>query len=284
MSGAFSSIIQLRPVADDVFAGPPSPDRGARIYGGQLLAQSLAAAQQTLSDGRRVHATHSVFLKAGDPALPVEFSLDRLRDGRSFSQRQVTASQNGVEVLRSLISFHVPVAGLEWEKPVESATAAPTDDRLYTDYCDVIEAALHPAERPWSGRDRPFDVRFVNPPTLTGGRPVTEPQLMWMRVDGRLADDQSVHDAALAYLADLGMNPVILLPHGYSWNDDRVTEASLDHSMWFHRPARADEWLLYEQRVETTSGGRGFAIGRLYDLEGRLVATCAQEGLMRWKE
>lgn len=284
MSGAFTSIIQLRPVGDDVFAGPPSPDRGARIYGGQLLAQSLAAAQQTLSDGRRVHVTHSVFLKAGDPALPVEFSVDRLRDGRSFSQRQVTASQNGVEVLRSLTSFHVPVAGLEWEKPVESAPDAPTGDRPYTDYCDVIEAALHPAERPWSGRDRPFDVRFVNPPTLTDGRPVVEPQLLWMRVDGPLADDQPVHDAALAYLADLGMNPVILLPHGYSWNDDRVTEASLDHSIWFHRPVRSDEWLLYEQRAETTSGGRGFAIGRLYDLEGRLVASCAQEGLMRWKE
>lgn len=105
---------------------------------------------------------------------------------------------------------------------------------------------------------------------------------MWMRVGGPLGDDQALHNAAIAYLADLGMNPLILLPHGYSWRDDRITEASLDHTMWFHRRARADQWLHYEQRVEATSGGRGLASGRFHDADGRLIATCRQEGLMRW--
>ena len=267
---------------EDVFIGPPSPDRGFRTYGGQILAQSLGAAQRTVSGHRAVHSTHSYFLKAGEATKPIELRVDRVRDGRSFSQRQVVALQDGAEVMRSLISFHVPEDGLEWEEPITIDVALPTSEQFYTDYGDVIESILPVDEHPWPGRARPMDVSYINPPTALQGQPVTEPQLMWMRVHGPLGDDRALHDAGLAYLADLGMNPVILLPHGYSWRDERVTEASLDHTIWFHRPARADEWLYYDQRVESTSGGRGLASGRFYDLGGHLVATCMQEGLMRW--
>lgn len=276
--------MDLSAIGDDVFTGPPSPDRGSRTYGGHILAQSLGAAQRTVSDDRSVQSTHSYFLKAAAAAKPNELRVDRIRDGRSFSQRQVVALQDGAEVMRSLISFHVPEEGLEWEEPTTIDDPPPTSEHPYTDYSDIIESSLTVGQRPWSGRDRPMDVRYISPPTGPESQPVTEPQRMWMRVHGQLGDDRSLHDAGLAYLADLGMNPVILLPHGCRWADERLTQASLDHAMWFHRPARADEWLHYEQRVESTSGGRGLARGRIYNLDGHLVATCMQEGLMRWND
>ncbi len=282
MIADFAAVTDLRAAGPDLFIGPPSPDRGLRTYGGQLLAQTLGAAKRTVPAVRTVHSTHSYYLKAGTPAEPVELRVERLRDGRAFSQRQVVALQDGAEVMRSLVSFHVPEHGLDWEQPVTIDIDPPTKEQPYTDYGDVIESNLPVDEHPWPGRDRPMDVRYVNPPMPSNDQPVTEPQLMWMRVHGQLGDDQSLHDAGLAYLADLGMNPVILLPHGRGWRDERATVASLDHTIWFHRPARADEWLLYHQRVESTSGGRGLASGRFYDLDGHLVATCMQEGLMRW--
>lgn len=274
--------MDLRADGEDVFVAPPSPDRGLRTYGGQVLAQSLGAAQQTVPDDRPVHSIHSYFLKAGDAAKPIELRVDRVREGRSFSQCHVVAVQDGAEVMRSLVSFHVPEEGLEWEEPITIDVAPPNNEQPYIDYSDVIESVLPIDEHPWPGRDRPMDVSYINPPTALDGTPLIEPQLMWMRVHGPLGDDRALNDAGLAYLADLGMNPVILLPHGYSWRDDRVTEASLDHTIWFHRPAKADDWLYYRQRAESTSGGRGLASGRFYDLDGHLVATCMQEGLMRW--
>ena len=278
----FTAVMDLRAESENVFVGPVAPDRGRRTYGGHVLAQSLGAAQRTVAPDRTAHSIHSYFLRAGDAAEPLELRVERPRDGRSFSQRHVVASQRGVEVMRSLISFHVPEDGLAWEEPKASDVPPPTDEQPYIDYGDVIEVVLPVAERPWPGRGRPMDVRYVNPQMSPDREPTTEPQLLWMRILGELGDDRALHDAGLAYLADLGMNPVILLPHGYSWRDDRITEASLDHAMWLHRPTRVDDWLRYEQRVESTAGGRGLASGRFYDLDGHLVATCMQEGLMRW--
>jgi len=280
--GSFASVMDLCAEGEDVFIGPASPDRGSRTYGGQILAQSLGAAQRTVSGDRAVHSTHSYFLKVGDAAKPIELRVDRLRDGRSFSQRQVVALQDGAEVIRSLISFHVAEEGLEWDRTITIDAAPPTSEQPYARYADFMESTLPVEEHPWPGRGRPMEVGYINAPTLREGQPVTEPQLMWMRVHGRLGDDQALHDAALAYLADLGMNAVILLPHGCRSLDERLTAASLDHTMWFNRPARADEWLYYDQRVESTSRGRGLASGRFYDQGGHLVATCMQEGLMRW--
>jgi acyl-CoA thioesterase-2 len=257
-------LMDLVDEAKDVFVGPPSPDPGSRTFGGQLLAQSLGAAQRTVSGDRSVHSTHSYFLKAADAAEPIELRVKRLRDGRSFSQRQVVALQGGAEVCRSLISFQVPEHGLEWEEPITIDVALPTNEQAHAD-----------------DQGRPMDVSYINAPAAPEGTPVTEPQLRWMRVHGQLGDDRPLHDAGLAYLADVGMNAVILLPHGFDWRDEQITEASLDHAMWFHRPARADDWLYYDQRVESTSSGRGLARGRFYDLDGHLVATCMQEGLMR---
>lgn len=283
MSDSFAALMDLTGQGEDVFVGPPSPDRGSRTYGGQVLAQSLAAAQQTVPDDRTVHSIHSYFLHAGSAAHRTELRVDRLRDGRSFSQRQVVALQDGAELMRSLVSFQVAEQGLEWQEPMSIDVPVPTSDQPYTDYSDFTELNMPVDERPWSGRDRPNDINYINAPASSGGEPVVEAQLMWMRVHGQLGDDQALHDAGLAYLADTGMNALILLPHGLRWRDERVTVASLDHTMWFHRPARADEWLYYQQRVESTSHGRGLAKGRFYDITGQLVATSMQEGLMRWR-
>lgn len=282
MTGSFAAVMDLSTVGNDVFVGPPSPDRGKRTYGGQLLAQTLGAAQRTVSGDRAVHSTNSFFLRAANAAEPIELRVDRLRDGRAFSQRQVVALQGGAEVFRSMVSFHVPEHGLEWEAPMTIDVAPPTSEQPYIDYDDFTESMLPADERPWSGRDRPIDVRYVHIPTASVGQSLTEPQLMWMRVKGQLGDGRALNDAGLTYLADTGMNAVMPLPHGLSWRDERLTLASLDHTMWFHRPARADEWLYFEQRVESTSGGRGLASARFYNLDGHLVATCMQEGLMRW--
>jgi acyl-CoA thioesterase-2 len=275
--------MDLLPRDEDIYLGPPPPDRGSRTYGGQILAQSLGAAQRTVTGDRAVHSSHSYFLKAGDAARPVELRVDRLKDGRSFGQRQVVALQDGAEVMRSMISFHVPEEGLEMEASISIDAAPPTCEQPYIDYNDFTESLLPVDNHPWSGRDRPIEVSCINPPTAPEGQPVTEPQRMWMRVRGQLGNDQALHYAGLAYLSDTGMNAVILLPHGRRWSDQQITVASLDHTIWFHRPTRADQWLYYDQRVETTSRGRGLARGRFYDLNGQLVATCMQEGLMRWK-
>lgn len=281
MSGRFARVMDLSDEGDDVYVGPTSPDRGQRIYGGQLVAQSLGAAQRTVSADRRVHSIHSSFLQSGDAARPVEYRVDRLRDGRSFSQRQVVAIQDGSEVMRSLLSFQVDEEGLEWQPELGAVLAPPTNAVPYTDYDDFTESMLAPDQRPWPGRDRPIDVRCVNPPTAPEGQPITEPQLKWMRVQGPLGDDLALHDAGLAYLSDTGMTATMPLPHGRRWNDEHLGLASLDHAIWFHRRARADEWLHHEQRVEITSQGRALARARFHDVDGQLVATCLQEGLMR---
>ena len=210
--------------------------------------------------------------------------VERIREGRSFSQRQVVASQSGSEIFRNLTSFHVREEGLDWQEPTKINIAQPTSNQPYTDYSDYVESLIPLRQKPWSGRQRPIEVRYINPPTRTDNQPVTEPQLMWMRVQGQLEAEDSLHEVGLAYLADLGMDANAVLPHGHRWGDDQLTVASLDHSIWFHRPARVDKWLFSNQRVEVTRGGRGMASGRFYDTSGQLLATCMQEGLMRWSQ
>jgi acyl-CoA thioesterase-2 len=276
----FEQLMDLRPDGEDRFIAPCAPDRSMRTYGGQFLAHSLRAAQLTVGDDRLVNSTHSYFLRAGDVDTETVLVVERIRDGRSFSQRQVVALQGGNEMFRSLISFHVPEPGLEWAPPVSHDVPEP--DEVALTYHDFWETILPPEQRPWPGRARPMDVRYINPPTLPDGEPITEPQLMWMTLREPLGDDQALHDTGLAYLADATLVDHVLLPHGHRWQDQRLTGASLDHAMWFHRPVRADQWLLYDQRVESTGGARGLASGRFYTRDGHLAVTCMQEGLMRW--
>ena len=242
------------------------------------MAQCLAAAQTTVDGERDVNSLHGYFLRPGDVDLPVQIRVDRVRDGRSFSSRQAIAAQRGKELFRLLVSFQVP------DETPEYAVAAmpqvpPPEEVTYT-YDHFTLAQTN--EDAWYGSDRPIEIRYVNPPSAPRGTPVTEPQLMWMRVNEALPDAPGAHRAGLAYLSDTTLVDHIPLPHGLRWQDPNFGGTSLDHAMWFHRPARADEWLLFEQTVEATGGGRGLASGRLFTRGGALVATCMQEGLMRW--
>ena len=286
----FLDLIDLAPAdGPDSFVGSIGPERHGRTYGGQFLAQALAAGQRTVGTERRVHSVHAYFLRSGDVAEVTHYAVERVRDGRSFAVRSVTAWQgfgdHQREMFRMMASFHTPEPGLEFQPgdryPVD--TVAPPESAPL-DYPGF--AALHPdfGIEPWDGASRPMEVAYLDPPPQPGGPPLVEPQLMWVRISAPMGADQAAHDAGLAYLADSTLIDQVLLPHGVRWQDRRLTGASLDHAMWFHHPARADEWLLFDQRVESTSGARGLATGRFYSAEGILVATSTQEGLIRWDD
>ncbi len=274
----FSQLIHLQPVGESRFGAPASPDKGERIYGGQYLAQCLAAARATVADDRRVNSLHGYFLRQGDVDFEVELRVDVLRDGRSFSSRQVVAEQQGRELFHMLASYQVPDACPEYSGG-DMPQVPPAEEVFYT-YDDFTLAQT--GESDWHGADRPMDIRYINPPKVRGV-PVTEPQLMWMRIPEPLQDSPQIHEAGLAYLSDSTLVDHVMLPHGMRWQDAELAGASLDHAMWFHRPARADEWLLFVQTVEATGGGRGLARGSFFTRAGELAATCMQEGLIRFR-
>ena len=279
-SEAFAELVALERVDAEHFIAPVGAEQGERTYGGQLLAQALAAAQCTVDPERPVHSLHGYFLRPGGVDRPFELAVDHVRDGRAFSARAVTVSQDGRELSRLLASFHAPEDGLDYSGPAMPEVAPP--EAVPVTYSQFTHALRPDYGGVWSGDARAMEIRYVNPPTAPEGEPVTEDQRVWIRINEPLADDTALHAAALAHLSDSTLVDHVMLPHGYRWQDARVEGASLDHAMWFHRAARADEWLLFDQTVVATAGARGLVTGRFYTTAGLLVATCSQEGLMRW--
>ncbi len=283
----FTAVVDLSAgAADDHYIGPVSPERGGITYGGQLLAQAVAAAHRTVDDDRVVHSLHALFLRSGDVDLTTEWRVERIRDGRSFATRSVSGYQDDREMFRVLVSFHVPEDGLDYQPESDlDMSSIPEPEDVTMSYIDFCRA--HPdldEDDDWSGEARPMEIRYIDPPDPAGGSADVTPQLMWLRISENLPDDDVVHQAGLAYLADSTLIDHVMLPHGFRWHDARLTGVSLDHAMWFRRAQRADEWLLYDQRVDSTGGARGLATGRFYNRTGQLVASCTQEGLMRWTE
>ncbi len=276
----FSELLDLRRASNDTFEAPVACETSGRMYGGQFLAQGVAAAQLTVADDRSVNSLHAYFLRPGDVDIPTTLRVERVRDGRGYSSRSVSTFQSDREVFRMLLSFQVPQPGPEFS--ARSMPAAPAPDSVKTLYTDFVDAQIPADEAPWHGALRPMDIRYVNPPDAPAGTPVIEPQLIWMRIDEPLGAEQNRHDAGLTYLADSTLIDHVVLPHGHRWNEPGFDGTSLDHSMWFHRRARADEWLLFDQTPEATACERGLASGRFYNQAGELVATCMQEGLLRW--
>jgi acyl-CoA thioesterase-2 len=252
-----------------------------RVFGGQVLAQSLIAAMRTVADDRTIHSMHGYFLRPGDVAHPITFSVDRLHDGRSFSTRRTHAFQNGVPILSLIASFQTEDAGVSHQ--VEMPTDLPDPETLPST-ADVLGAFDHDIARYWSN-ERAFDVRHVPSPiylTVDGER--VPRQAVWMKAFGRLPDDLNMHRAALAYASDYSILEPVLRAHGVAWATPGLKVASLDHAMWWHRDARVDEWLLYTQDSPSASGGRGLSLGRIYTRDGVLVASVAQEGMVRVPE
>ncbi len=286
---SFARVVDLAAgVEADRFVGPVSPERSGRTYGGQLLAQAVVAAARTVEDDGHIHSLHSLFLRPGDVDETTDWRVERVREGRSFSVRQTSGFQAGKEIFRLMASFHVPEKGFEYAPPIDFDMAAvPAPEEVPTSYVEFCRSHPDLADSDWSGEDRPIEIRYIDPPDPVGGPPLLDPQQTWIRLLGplpELADDPGLHAGGLAYMADGTLIDHVLLPHGYRWSDARLTGASLDHAMWFRKPVRVDQWLLYDQRVESTGGARGLATGRFYTAEGELVATCTQEGLMRWDD
>lgn len=260
---------------EDIFTGVSQSMPFGRIYGGQVLAQSVVAASRTLPSERTVHSMHGYFLRPGKAAEGLTFSVDRIHDGRSFSTRRTQAFQGGVPIFSMIASFQDDDAGLEHQEPLPDGIPQPEElDGFDTD-------GLHPLSRRMFS-DRPVDVLHVPSPIYTEVAEPREPrQAVWVRTRRALPDDPAIHRAALAYLSDLTIQESILRGHGVSWSTPGLKVASLDHAMWWHRPGRVDDWLLYVQESPSARGGRGLATGRIYSRDGVLIASVAQEVMVR---
>ncbi|WP_255558945.1 acyl-CoA thioesterase II [Salinibacterium sp. M195] len=263
---------------EDIFTGPSQWMPQGRVFGGQVLAQALIAAQRTLAEDRVVHSMHGYFLRPGDINLPITFSVDRIHDGRSFSTRRTQAYQDGVPILSAIASFQDDDEGLDHQ--IEMPADLPDPESLPTT-AESLEGLDHPVARYWAS-ERPFDMRYVPSPifiSVEGGH--VAHQAVWLKSVGPMPDDMNLHRAALAYASDYSILESIMRRHGLAWATPGIKVASLDHAMWWHREARVDEWLLYVQESPNAIGGRGLALGRIYDRAGRLIASVAQEGMVR---
>lgn len=264
--------------SEDIFTGPSQWMPLGRIFGGQVLAQSIVAASRTVPDDRAIHSMHAYFLRPGDVNLPITFSVDRIHDGRSFSTRRTQAYQSGQPILSMIASFQDEDEGLDHQ--VEMPTDLADPDSL-PNSAATLENVEHPVAQYWAS-ERPFDIRHITSPIYlkVDGEHVAH-QAVWFRSIGSLPDDPDLHRAALAYASDYTIMESVMRKHGVAWATPGLKAASLDHAMWWHRPARVDEWLLYVQESPSASGGRGLALGRIFSRDGRLVASVAQEAMVR---
>jgi acyl-CoA thioesterase-2 len=261
----------------DVFTGGSQPEPLGRVFGGQVAAQALVAAQRTVGGGRDVHSLHSYFLRPGDLTIPITFTVDRIHDGRSFATRRTQASQDGVPIFSMIASFQTPDEGLDHQ--VDMPTGLPDPEDVPSD-AELLSAVDNPVAQSWARR--PFDMRHVPSPVFFSveGDHVAH-QAVWLKATGPLPDDADLHRAALLYASDYTLLEPIYRRHGVAFVTPGLKVASLDHAMWWHRPARVDEWLLYVQESPNAVGGRGLSLGRIYDRAGTLVASVAQEGMVR---
>lgn len=265
---------------EDIFTGSSHPMPTGRIYGGQVLAQSLIAAERTLPEDRVVHSMHGYFLRPGDSSQGITIAVDRIHDGRSFSTRRSQAYQNGVPIFSMIASFQDDDPGVEHAVPMP--TDVPSPDALDPDE-DRVAGLPEGTMRMLS--ERAADIRHVGSPLYRPNDDERVPhQGVWMRMRAPLPDDPRLHRAALAYLSDMTIQESILRAHGVYWALPGLKVASLDHAMWWHRPARVDEWLLYVQESPNAKGGRGLATGRIYAEDGTFVASVAQEIMIRVPE
>jgi acyl-CoA thioesterase-2 len=264
--------------SEDIFTGPSLWQPHGRVFGGQVLAQSLVAAQRTSPDGRVVHSMHAYFLRPGQVDLPITFSVDRIHDGRSFSTRRTQAYQEGLPILSMIASFQDEDEGLEHQVDMPVGIPDPESLPSAAEHLGEID---HAVARFWA-TERPFDMRHVPSPvylSVEGDR--VAHQAVWLKAVGPLPDDDNLHRAALAYASDYSILEPILRRHGIAWAMPGLKAASLDHAMWWHRTGRVDEWLLYVQESPNAIGGRGLSLGRIYRRDGVLLASVAQEGMVR---
>jgi acyl-CoA thioesterase-2 len=282
MAGSVSELVDLLHLEDldvDLFRGQQAQTSRQRVFGGQVAGQAVAAATRSVETGMEMHSMHSYFLRPGDTTVPIIYDVERIRDGRSFVTRRVMARQHGRPIYFMTANFQVPEDGLDHQDRMPDV---PPPEKCVS-MTDIARQNSPEFLEEWQREWAALDVRYVG--TSAMGLP-DDPDhparaQLWLRTDGRLADDPVLHLGAFTYATDLTLLGAALTPHGIHINSSRMKAASLDHAIWFHRPFRADEWWLYDQVSPTAHGGRGLALGRVFTQDGILVATVAQEGLIR---
>jgi acyl-CoA thioesterase II len=273
------ALLELEVLEVNLFRGlSPDEDR-QRVFGGQVAAQALVAAGRTVVEDRPVHSLHAYFLRPGDPNVPIVYDVDRIRDGKSFTTRRVVAIQHGRAIFNLAASFQVVESGPDHQVP---APVVPDPDELPTWQQRVepyVERLGDLAQ--WLVRERPIDSRPVDDPRWLDPTPREPQQDVWIKANGALPDAPLIHECVVAYASDLTLLDTAMFPHAISYREQQYMVASLDHAMWFHRPFRADEWLLYHQTSPSTSRARGLAEGSIFRRDGTLAVTVIQEGLIR---
>lgn len=275
--------LSLEHVGENVFVGK-SPQTGRqRVFGGQVIGQAMVAAARTVSKDRQIYSLHCYFMRGGDPAVPIEYHVDRLRNGTSFSTREVTALQRGRAIYTLTASFQRSEKGLDYQETMPLDVPLPESLLSETAFVEKFADRMPENVRQYYRRERPIELRPVSLDHYFSNQPLPASQQVWVRPTGPVTDDWLIQSAVLAYLSDMTLLDTALFAHGRSIFDPKLQVASLDHSMWFHRPHKLDDWLLYDQDSPSTSGSRGFTRGSFFARDGRLVASTAQEGLMRLK-
>ncbi|MEI2672203.1 MAG: acyl-CoA thioesterase II [Marmoricola sp.] len=266
-------LLDLEPIEANLFRGQQPDTLLQRVFGGQVLAQAIMAAIRTVSDAYLVHSLHSYFLRPGDTSVPIVYDVDSLRDGRSFATRRVTARQHGRPIFFMTANFQIPEDGVEHADPMPQVMAP--------EECpDVIRAAPAAQLEEWRREWAAVDMRRAGSTVHAPGAAHVGRSQWWIKLDGELPDSAEIQTAAFTYATDMTLLPAVLVPHGLNLMSPGVQSASLDHTIWFHRPIRADQWWLYDQTTPSAQGARGLALARVFQ-DGKLCATVAQEGLVR---
>ncbi len=271
------NLLDLEAIEVNLFRGVSPDENRQRVFGGQVAGQALVAATRTVQPDRHVHSLHAYFLRPGDPNVPILYEVDRIRDGRSFSTRRVVAIQHGKAIFNLQASFHVTESGLDYQVPMPlNVPAAETLPDFKTRMAPFKDRMGDMYDRP-----RPIDLRHLGTDPFSRNGQTALDQQVWLRADGTLPDDPTLHACIVTYASDMTLLDTTILPFGLSWETPGMQMASLDHAMWFHRPFRADDWLLYDQRPISTGGARGLAGGNIFTTDGALAITVVQEGLVR---
>ena len=277
--------LQLERIEVNLFRGTTSDNSPGRIFGGQVIGQSLLAAYETVED-RICHSLHCYFIRPGDPTVPIVFEVDRSRDGGSFTTRRVIAIQHGQQIFNLAASFMAPQEGFDHQAPMPAGASwkdLPDEAQMQAEAVAKMKDVPEEAKR-WMSRPRPIEMRSVDARSyFQDGGPKDPESQSWIRCRDPIGDDQHMHQVILAYASDMNLLSTAMRPHGVHWQTPGFQSASLDHAMWFHKPVNFNDWHLYAQDSPSASGGRGFIRGSIYAEDGTLVASVAQEGLIRMR-
>ena len=275
------SILDLETIEHNLFRGRSPETSWQRVFGGQVIGQALVAAQRTVDADRHVHSLHGYFMRPGDPAVPIDYEVDRLRDGGSFTTRTVVAHQHDKAIFTLTASFQADEDGLEHQIPMKEGIKGPDGLMSDREFGEQYMKTAPDNVATYFKRERPIEMKPTSLDHYLTREPLAPEQNIWVRVLGDVPENRAIQAAVLAYISDMTLLDGTLFPHGRTVFDPDIQAASLDHSMWFHRPHKLDDWLLYAQDSPNAANGRGFARGSFYTKEGVLVASVAQEGLIR---